>query len=270
MNEILISNYTANFTDFDNLFRWATEYPGETLGVEMAGNWFDEGYIPALDAQIERFRSLSVTIHGPYIEMCTVPGSEAERKVELELEHCCALYHRFGAKSIVLHTHLKGVAPEKRTWAQGRIVEFLSRWIRRMTGEGMAVTVENVGYPKSGSDLFTQAEFVALFDKLPPEAGCLIDIGHAFLNGWDVPGLIRTLGTRIKGYHMNNNDGIGDTHIPIYGENGVCNPAEMDEIIRTIGEITPDADIILEYAPYDYISQELIHSDIRAILERLK
>lgn len=118
-----------------------------------------------------------------------------------------------------------------------------------MIDEGIHVTVENVGYPKKNSVLFDQEQFVALFDRLPQEVGCLIDTGHAMLNRWDIPALIRRMGTRIKGYHLNNNDGFHDSHYPIYDPEGFCSHQEMDDILRAIAQYTPQAHLVLEYAP---------------------
>ena len=95
--------------------------------------------------------------------------------------------------------------------------------------------------------------------------GCLVDIGHALLNGWDMENLIRTLGTRIWGYHLNQNDGRKDLHFPIYAPRGICSPGRMDEILKTIARCSPEADLILEYAPGPKISREGLLADIRRV-----
>lgn len=125
-----------------------------------------------------------------------------------------------------------------------------------MVRQGIRPTVENVGFPLKNSVLFDQAEFEALFDQLPPEVGCLLDTGHALLNHWDIPALIRRLGSRIWGYHLNNNDGLHDSHYPIYDPDGVCPPQEMDEILRSIAKYSPQADLVLEYAPSPRVTIE--------------
>ena len=52
----------------------------------------------------------------------------------------------------------------------------------------------------------------------PDEVGALIDTGHAMANHWDIPKLISQLGTRIKGYHLHNTDGVHDLHRPMFEE----------------------------------------------------
>lgn len=262
MGEFYISAFTADFSDYAALECWAREYPGGPVGVELAADWAAPGFYERLEENLYRFRDLPVTLHGPFVEMCTQPGSEAERIANRQLENSCALYYRMNARSIVLHTHLRGTAPDRQEWARERVGQVLAHWIRRMTGEGMSVTVENVGYPQGGSTLFDQERFIGLFDRLPQEAGCLIDVGHAILNGWDIPDCIRRMGTRIRGYHIHTNDGSHDSHLPIYDQASVYSKEQMDSLLRTIWEVTPQAHLILEYSPRVRVTKERLHADM--------
>jgi len=259
MGEIYISAFTADFRHYDSLMDWIATFPELTIGAEMAVAWITPDFYDLLESQIPRFREVPVTLHGPFMEMCPVPGSETEEILTRQLELSCELYRRLNARSIVLHTHLRADADRER------VCEILNRWIPKMTEQGMSVTVENVGYPGKGNALFTQEEFIRLFEDLPEETGCLIDLGHAMLNGWDIPGLIRAMGTKIRGYHIHTNDGVKDSHIPIHAPGSILSRDEMDEVLRTMGEVTPDTHLILEYAPRENITKELLHRDIRHI-----
>lgn len=168
---------------------------------------------------------------------------------------------------MVMHTHEGSFPAQEGDRWRARSLEVLLDWTRRMIDEGIHVTVENVGYPKKNSVLFDQEQFVALFDRLPQEVGCLIDTGHAMLNRWDIPALIRRMGTRIKGYHLNNNDGFHDSHYPIYDPEGFCSHQEMDDILRAIAQYTPQAHLVLEYAPDGRATMPVIHSDIRRVVQ---
>ena len=256
MGDLYISAFTADFRHYDALWDWIHCDPALTVGAELAVAWVTPDFYELLEPQIPRFREVPVTLHGPFMEMCPEKGSPVEDALEKQLQLSCELYHRLNARSIVLHTHLRAGAEKQQ------VLEVLNRWIPKMTGQGMAVTVENVGYPAKGNALFTQEEFIRLFDALPDEAGCLIDLGHAMLNRWDIPALIRAMGTKIKGYHIHTNDGEHDSHIPIHDSRSAVSVAEMDEILRTVGEVTPDAHLILEYAPRDHITKELLHKDL--------
>ena len=257
MGQLYISAFTADFRHYDDLWDWIHSDPEISVGAELAVAWHTPDFDALLEPQIPRFREVPVTLHGPFMEMCPAVGSGEEAQLQQQMERSCRLYQRLNARSIVLHTHLgPGAAYE-------RVLEVLNHWIPRMTACGMAVTVENVGYPAKGNALFTQRSFIRLFDELPEETGCLIDLGHALLNQWDILALIRTMGTKIKGYHIHTNDGAHDSHFPIHDSRSVLTAAQMDEILGTIGEVTPDAHLILEYASRDIITKELLRQDLR-------
>lgn len=261
MGEIYISAFTADFRHYDSLMDWISTFPGLTVGAEMAVAWITPDFYDLLEPQIPRFRNVPITLHGPFMEMCPIAGSETEDALNQQLQLSCELYHRLNARSIVLHTHLRADADRQR------ICDVLNCWIPKMTAQGMSVTVENVGYPAKGNALFSQEEFVRLFDDLPEEAGCLIDLGHAMLNGWDIPRLIRTMGTKIRGYHIHSNNGQKDSHVPIHDPSSLMPPEEMDDLLRVMGEVTPDAHLILEYAPGSHVTKELLHRDIRHVAQ---
>ena len=75
------------------------------------------------------------------------------------------------------------------------------------------------------------------------------------------------MGTRIKGYHLNNNDGFHDSHYPIYDPEGFCSHQEMDDILRAIAQYTPQAHLVLEDAPDGRATTPVIHSDIRRVVQ---
>ena len=41
----------------------------------------------------------------------------------------------------------------------------------------------------------------------------------------------------------------------------------MEEVIAAIAKYSPDADLILEYAPGPHITEELMHTEIRRVIE---
>ena len=125
---------------------------------------------------------------------------------------------------------------------------------------------QELGYPLKDNLLFDYDEFVRLFAELPDEIGCLIDTGHAMLNGWDIVKLIKTLGPRIRGYHLNNNDGKHDSHYPLYDSEGYYSPQQIDEMLRAIAIYSPNADLGIEYAPDGRFTTESLYADIRRVV----
>lgn len=267
MKKIYLSNYCVAFQDYAWLERCIHAFPDFPLGVELATSWTTPDFDQRLEEQIPTFAGVPVTLHAPFVEECTVPGSQEEQVMQANFRRACDLYPRFGAASMVMHTHEGRFPAGELDWRRRRSLEVLLDWTGRMEKMGISVTVENVGYPGKGNVLFDLEQFVALFQRLPQSVGCLIDIGHAMLNGWDIPALIRRMGPRIRGYHLNNNDGTHDSHLPLYHPNGCCTPKEMDRILRTIACCTPQAHLVLEYAPGPWITMDGLHEDVRRVAQ---
>ncbi|MDV2887661.1 sugar phosphate isomerase/epimerase, partial [Alkalihalophilus pseudofirmus] len=103
------------------------------------------------------------------------------------------------------------------------------------------LAVENVGY--NGSSIFTQNEFTSFLGNIDETAGYLIDTGHANLNGWDIPQVIKDVKNRLLALHLHDNNGTGDDHLPI-GEGTI----QWKEIFSAINEDSIHCQLILEYA----------------------
>lgn len=43
----------------------------------------------------------------------------------------------------------------------------------------------------------------------------MLDTGHAHVNGWDIPAVVKALGERLVACHVHDNDGNGDAHLPV-------------------------------------------------------
>jgi len=266
MKKFYISTYNIAFDDYDLMKKWVREFPDFPLGVEYATSWTAKDFHEKLARQVENLKGIPATIHSPFIEICTVPGSPEEKTMEAAFYKACEYYHAFHATSMVFHTNESSFPQEERAAKRERTLEVLLRWNERLKKQGIAMTVENVGFPRKDNVLFDNSQFLHLFDQLPPEVGCLIDIGHAILNRWDIVSLIRTLGPRIRGYHLNNNDGIADVHYPQYDPEGYYTAEQVDEVIRAIARYSPEADLCLEYAPGKRVLQEGMYADIRRIV----
>ena len=85
----------------------------------------------------------------------------------------------------------------------------------------------------------------AFLDTFGPEKHLkfLIDTGHAVLNHWDMSEVLKTLGTRIRAYHIHDNYADYDAHLKV-GEG----PTDWTKFFRDYKLHTPDARLVLEYA----------------------
>ena len=71
----------------------------------------------------------------------------------------------------------------------------------------------------------------------------LLDIGHAHFNHWDIPAVIDALAPRLCAFHIHDNDGRGDTHLPIGSGNTLWQP-----IFESMRQLPDSVLYVLEYA----------------------
>lgn len=261
MKTVYLSSFCVSFRDYARLRRIADG--GDGIGVELATSWNYPEFDALLDAQTETFAGVPTTLHAPFVELCNEPGTAEEKFAQAALEKAFRWYDAFDATSMVIHTHEKKVTDAAHMIDTSRAAIMA---IAKTAGErDVHLTVENVGYPAKNNALFTQDAFVQFVLDLPEELGALIDTGHAMANHWDIPELIKTLGKRIRGYHLHNTDGIHDLHRPIFEQNLWYDRSKMENLLETAAEYSPDADLILEYAPGEHITPELLHGDVKHI-----
>ena len=82
MNRIYLSTYGIAFSDYETLKRQIDGFPDFQLGVEYATWWKDPDFHEKLTAQITAMAGIPATIHSPFVEICTVPGSPEEAYME--------------------------------------------------------------------------------------------------------------------------------------------------------------------------------------------
>jgi len=261
MKTVYLSAFCVDFQDYELLRGWIDD-SGFPLGVEFGTSWKHPDFDQRLEEQAQRFRGVPVTMHSPFVEVCNDPGSDGERHMKAMFEKAFRWYHLFGATSMVMHTHQNAFQPELRETKQRRSEEVILQTAEWASREGISLTVENVGYPLKNNVLFDQEEYTALIRRLPEHVGALIDTGHAMANGWDIPKLIETLGGRIRGYHLHNTDDSHDLHRPIYESGWNYSAEQMDQLLTCIARFSPDADLILEYAPGAHISRSLFEDEL--------
>ena len=266
MKTIYLSSFCVDFRKYEELEGLIRACGEFSVGVELATSWKYPEFDELLEAQVERFREMPVTLHSPFVEVCTEKGSEAERYMEEQFEKAFRWYHLFGAASMVMHTHEGEVLPGKKAEMRLRAEEVILKTAERARKEGIRLTVENVGYPLKKNVLFDQEEYAALFKRLPEDVGALIDTGHAMANGWDIPKLVETLGNRIRGYHLHNTDEAHDLHRPIYEGGWHYTPNDMDNLLRCIHRFSPAAELILEYAPGPHICEALLRGELQRMM----
>jgi len=265
MKTVYLSSFCVDFRDYEKLEKMIRSCSEFSMGVELATSWKHPDFDECLEAQIDRFREMPVTIHSPFVECCVEEGSEEALRMNRSFQKAIRWYHLFGATSMVMHTHSKGCEPQLRAHKQQRSEEVILKVAEKARQEGINLTVENVGYAHKNNVLFNQEEYIALIRRLPEDIGALIDTGHAMANNWDIPKVIEELGPRIRGYHLHNTDGVHDLHRPMFEAGWHYSPEQMDHVVDCIRRFSPDAELILEYSPGEHISSDLFAGEMKRL-----
>lgn len=156
-----------------------------------------------------------VTLHAPTAGLDLARVEDAElREFSLRVyRRSVRLAAELRVSHVVIHTHLWHRPIENRREAKRLAVEALFRLGQEAQGLNLKVAFENVGFGPSA--LFTAEEFVELFRQPLPGICPLLDVGHAHLNGWDVPSVLRLLGSTLEAVHLHDNHGERDEHAPV-------------------------------------------------------
>jgi len=159
-------------------------------------------------------------------------------------KECFELAAELKSSYMVLHTNsLRRMEPAEALRKKELVNERIML-LAEMAGEyGCQLWVENVGFHRYNNIVLDLDEYVDLVLS-NDNIYSLIDIGHAHVNGWDIPSLIYRIGNRIRGLHIHDNDGLSDQHLPIYHGN-----IEWEPVFDAIRSLDKSCERILEYAP---------------------
>ena len=139
-----------------------------------------------------------------------------------------------------------------------RVEDRLARFNEICRREGVNMLVENLAF-SHGATLCRQQDFLSIFEH-NPELDCIVDTGHAVLAGIDICAVQAALGSRLKAYHMHDNNGKTDGHKRI--RTGVIDWKRFGEGAK---KFTPDANFVMEYNPDSTDSIDDYMTDAAAI-----
>ena len=271
MNRMLFACYGAGFNGYPllhDIVQATKEYKaGVELTVFTKNSRFPD-HMFGLMQEVVSFKDTYVTLHGPYYEVeAATEEHTPENDYFLEgYRQAFGVYRAFHAHSIVAHTNQYAFDPSMKEILLSRSLITMKK-LSEMAKEAEAnLLIENVGERMHGNLLYDQKLFIDLFSKLPENIGALIDIGHAILNDWDIFSVIDALGSRIRGYHIHNNDGTRDAHLPLFTEGLKYDQEKMQKLLRFMEKKTPKSEWILEYAPGMHITPGAIKLDMDKIV----
>ena len=174
----------------------------------------DEEYTKKMLKILNEYKFESISFHGPF-RKCNMAdlSSNSWEKTLYSYTESFKMASKYNPKFMVLHTN------------EGKKY-------------GIDVVIENVGIRENM--VFSQNEYEEFI--LKNKYKCLIDIGHAYLNEWNIESLIKKLKNNILGFHFHNNDGLYDRHDPISS-----GKIDYSKIIKLVKENVPTGVIVLEY-----------------------
>lgn len=217
-----------------------------SLGVEIFYEWGGATYWELVLEEVMRDRTGSFSVHAPFqgkkLDLSLV---EDEQWLFDYLMQPFDLYHKFGGDGYVVHMNCP--YSEEPTDAQRaerlkRVEDRLARFNEICKREGVNMLVENLAFTR-GATLCRQEDFLSIFEH-NPELDCIVDTGHAVLAGIDICAVQETLGSRLKAYHMHDNNGRTDGHKRIM--TGVIDWKRFGEGAK---KHTPNAHFVMEYNP---------------------
>ena len=268
MHIITNAAFCANYDNYDFLLDVAHSVTAARTGIELSIYSDKPEFMKNQQDQKARFADVPITFHGPFtdVEAASAPGTADRQRFIDAYKYAFDVYEEFSGQSMVLHTHKMRDIPEfgkerMRGWA----LENINTVGEIALSRGIRLTVENVGHWVKNNVLFNEEQFIAMFDQLPKGIGCLIDVGHALINRWDIFHVVHTLNTRVFSYHLHNNNGCADSHRPMFEAGGRYTAEEMKELLRVIHRCSPDADLILEYHPGEHITKKLLTDDLTVL-----
>lgn len=214
------------------------------FGVEIFYEWGGTTYWLEAMKRVMAGRTGDLCMHAPY-GYCDFAQTENEDELFRLMTEPFDMYHRLNCHHYVVHTNA-AVSPcaTKQQCAdlRSRVAERLAKFQQICEQEGVAMLVENI--PDAGHALFKQEQFLQLFTD-NPRLNCIIDTGHAHMEGFDMYEVQRILGARLKAYHIHDNSGSEDSHRQIL--TGMPGGIDWQRFAQGVARYTPNATLTFEY-----------------------
>lgn len=222
----------------DLLFAGFPKYAMRDLSKEYGIEFFYEfGKDYYWDNEVADWGKRSLSIHGPCVAVNL--ADKSHKNYAKIFAKTFAYAKKIKADFVVVHTNEAWSG--ERELVQNLVIRRLRNVLELGEQYGVQVLIENVGLRPKQSLLFDLPEFMALLDVFP-QAGVLLDTGHAHVNGWDIPAVIKTLGKRLVACHLHDNSGQGDEHLPI-GQGSIA----WEAYFKAIKKHAPKSIQVLEY-----------------------
>lgn len=235
--EIAISNLP-----FLGLSTGSMRHLPRELGIEIFCECGNDYYWRHLIPKLMEGREGSLSVHGPFQRLdLSDPAADFE-EMKAAYRWAFELCRDHGAHHCVCHPYESARplddTPERLEQARRTSLERVLYLTRMAKPYGVELLVENM---PNARPMLDQQAFLDLFAPRP-ELNFLIDTGHALLRNWDMDLAFRTLGGRIKAFHLHDNLGDFDSHL-IVGRGKF----DWDGFFTGYTRYTPEATLVCEY-----------------------
>lgn len=212
------------------------------IGVEIYSETGSDFYWDHLLPKLMADRGGPLTVHGPYQNIDFSSPDTDYPEVRGIYEWTFRLCQKYHATHCVCHPyayHPRGtMSGDEITRRETFCLERVRDLNQLAKQYGVQLLVENM-FHRDG--LLDQAGFERLF--LPAEElNFLIDVGHAHIQSWDMAAMFRNLGSRIRGYHINDNFGDADSHLMAF-----AGSYDWETFFSYYKQYTPEATLVCEY-----------------------
>lgn len=222
-----------------------------TYDLELFYEFGTEYYWDSIMSQIDSSR-VKLSVHAPCVSVNLADATDKTWfRVYKDTILFAAKYH---AEFVVVHTN--ELWQGDRCLVQRLVEERLLQIATFAKEQGVHLLIENVGLISKDSLLYDWEEYQDLLERFS-ECGALIDTGHAYINGWDLVTVVRTLGDRMQAMHLHDNDGRDDLHRCI-GHGDIY----WESVFAAITAYAPQTKLVLEYSD---ISGEQLGEHIEAL-----
>jgi len=255
--KFVLSSIMFPSNQLNRAIEFATEL---NIELEIFPRWHIDAFCRFIKERSSDLRGLVNSFHEPY-HLCDHSFPRGTKEFDQTMALCRKTFEAaadIGAKNIVFHHNNRPVTPESKEDMIAYSCENLHGMNEIAKEYGIPYLVENAGVLPWNNVLFDEDSFISLFNGIPND--CLLDIGHAHCNGWDIPRVITALKDRIVAYHIHDNDGTSDEH-KLIGEGTL----QLEQFKECFKQHTPDATIILEYAE----GTEAMAADLKRGMEQL-
>jgi sugar phosphate isomerase/epimerase len=225
----------------DNVDR-LMEQGADNIELMLDGRGWD-GFPRRMEALASMLKAKGVgySVHVPVWDVNLTSENSHIRNAVLESYKDSILFAAMlEASHVVIHPGYRSDPHFSAATARSRARESLGELLDFNRQYGRLLLVENIGSPSAS--IFTQDEYATFLDDFPSELGYIVDIGHAFLNGWDIPALLDGIKERLFALHLHDNDGKRDAHLAL-GEGSIDWPRIFGAVKSTGREL----ELILEY-----------------------